>query len=35
MKNQSASSNIQITRPATEVDENTACTLGEDCEACQ
>ncbi|MGI8690556.1 MAG: ribonucleoside-diphosphate reductase subunit alpha [Thermomicrobiales bacterium] len=35
MKNQSASSNIQITRPATEVDDATACTLGEDCEACQ
>jgi ribonucleoside-diphosphate reductase alpha chain len=35
MKNQSASSNIQIARPATEVDEGTACTLGEDCEACQ
>ncbi|MCA1723993.1 MAG: hypothetical protein LC748_07060, partial [Thermomicrobia bacterium] len=35
MKNQSASSNIQITRPASEVDEATACTLGEDCEACQ
>ena len=35
MKNQSASSNIQITRPATEVDEDTACTLGEGCEACQ
>jgi len=35
MKNQSASSNIQIVRPATEVDEATACTLGEDCEACQ
>lgn len=35
MKNQSASSNTQIQRPATEVDENTACNLGEDCEACQ
>jgi ribonucleoside-diphosphate reductase alpha chain len=35
MKSQSASSNIQVTRPATEVDENTACNLGEDCEACQ
>ena len=35
MKNQSASSNIQITRPATEVDDDAACTLGEDCEACQ
>ncbi len=35
MKNQSASSNIQIVRPATEVDDATACTLGEDCEACQ
>src|SRR5438270_13690495 len=35
MKNQSASSNIQINRPATEVDEGTACNLGEDCEACQ
>lgn len=35
MKSQSASSNIQITRPATEVDEKTACNLGEDCEACQ
>lgn len=35
MKSQSASSNIQITRPATEVDDATACTLGEDCEACQ
>jgi len=35
MKSQSASSNIQINRPATEVDEATACTLGEDCEACQ
>ncbi len=35
MKHQSASSNIQITRPATEVDEGTACALGEECEACQ
>ena len=35
MKSQSASSNIQITRPATEVDDATACTLGEECEACQ
>jgi ribonucleoside-diphosphate reductase alpha chain len=35
MKNQSASSNIHIERPATEVDDGTACTLGEDCEACQ
>jgi ribonucleoside-diphosphate reductase alpha chain len=35
MKSQSASSNIQIARPATDVDEATACTLGEDCEACQ
>ena len=35
MKSQSASSTIQITRPATEVDDATACTLGEECEACQ
>jgi ribonucleoside-diphosphate reductase alpha chain len=35
MKNQSASSNIRIERPATEVDDATACTLGEECEACQ
>lgn len=35
MKHQSASSNIQIERPATEVDDATACTLGEECEACQ
>jgi ribonucleoside-diphosphate reductase alpha chain len=35
MKSRSASSNVRVERPATEVDENTACNLGEDCEACQ
>ncbi len=35
MKSESASRNIQIHRPATAVDETTACNLGEECEACQ
>ena len=35
MKSASASSTIQIQRAATAAEESEACTLGEDCEACQ